>query len=42
MSLVAEEVIEGLRGQVAADYDEGTGSVAQIYVCRAKDGISKL
>jgi len=42
VSLVTEEVIEDFRGQVAADYEEATGIVPQIYVCRAEDGVSKL
>ena len=42
VSLVAEGAIEDFRGQVAADYEEATGIVPQIYVCRAEDGVSKL
>ncbi len=42
VSLVAEEAIEGFRDQVAAAYEEATGIVPQIYVCRAEDGVSKL
>ena len=42
VSLATEEVIEDFRGQVAVDYEEATGIVPQIYVCRAEDGVSKL
>jgi galactokinase len=42
VSLVAEEAIEDFRLQVAATYQEATGIVPQIYVCRAEDGVSKL
>jgi len=42
VSLVAEEAIEDFRSQVATAYEEATGIVPQIYVCRAEDGVSKL
>jgi len=42
VSLVAEEAIEDFRLQVATAYQEATGIVPQIYVCRAEDGVSKL
>ena len=42
VSLVTEEVIEDFRGQVAADYEEATGIVPQIYVCRAEDGVAEV
>ncbi len=41
VSLVAEGAIEDFRAQVAAVYEEATGIVPQIYVCRAEDGVSK-
>ncbi len=42
VSLVAEEAAEDFRARVAAAYEEATGIVPQIYVCRAEDGVSKL
>ena len=42
VSLVAEEAIENFRAQVAAAYEEATGIVPHIYVCRAEDGVSEL
>ncbi|MBM4464852.1 MAG: galactokinase [Chloroflexi bacterium] len=42
VSLVAEGAIEDFRAQLAAAYEEATGIVPQIYVCRAEDGVSKL
>jgi len=42
VSLVAEEAIEDFRGQVAAAYEEATGIVPQIYVCRAEDGVAEV
>ena len=42
VSLMAEEALDDFRGQVAATYEEATGTVPQIYVCRAEDGVSKL
>ena len=42
VSLVAEEATEDFRARVAAAYEEATGIVPQIYVCRAEDGVSKL
>ena len=42
VSLVAEEAIEDFRVRVTAAYEEATGVVPQIYVCRAEDGVSKL
>jgi galactokinase len=42
VSLVAEEAVGDFRTQVAATYEETTGIVPQIYVCRAEDGVSKL
>jgi galactokinase len=39
---MAEEALDDFRGQVAATYEEATGTVPQIYVCRAEDGVSKL
>ncbi len=42
VSLVAEGAIEDFRGQVAADYEEVTGIVPQIYVCRAEDGVAEV
>jgi len=42
VSLMAEEALDDFRGQVAATYEEATGIVPQIYVCRAEDGVSKL
>jgi galactokinase len=42
VSLVAEEAVEDFRARVAAAYEEATGVVPQIYVCRAEDGVSKL
>ena len=40
VSLVAEEAIEDFQIQVAAAYEESTGIVPQIYVCRAEDGVA--
>jgi len=40
VSLVAEEAIEDFQIQVAAAYEEATGIVPQIYVCRAEDGVA--
>jgi galactokinase len=42
VSLVANEAIEDFRGQVAAVYEEATGIVPQIYVCRAEDGVAEV
>ena len=42
VSLVAEEAIEDFRAQVAAAYEEATGIVPQIYVCRAEDGVAEV
>ena len=42
VSLVAEEAIEDFRGQVTAAYEEATGIVPQIYVCRAEDGVGQV
>ena len=42
VSLVAEGAIEDFRVRVTAAYEEATGVVPQIYVCRAEDGVSKL
>ncbi len=42
VSLVTEEVIEDFRGQVATGYEEATGIVPQIYVCRAEDGVAEV
>ena len=42
VSLVANEAIENFRGQVAAVYEEATGIVPQIYVCRAEDGVAEV
>jgi len=42
VSLVAEEAIEDFRAQVAAAYEEATGIVPQIYVCRAEDGAAEV
>lgn len=40
VSLVAEEAIGDFRARVAAAYEEATGIVPQIYVCRAEDGVA--
>jgi len=40
VSLVGEEAIEDFQIQVAAAYEEATGIVPQIYVCRAEDGVA--
>ncbi len=40
VSLVAEEAIGDFRGRVATAYEEATGIVPQIYVCRAEDGVA--
>ncbi|MGA9347835.1 MAG: galactokinase [Anaerolineae bacterium] len=42
VSLVAEGAIEDFRAQVAATYEEATGIVPQIYVCRAEDGVGEV
>jgi galactokinase len=42
VSLVAEGGVEDFRAQVAAAYQEATGIIPHIYVCRAEDGVSKL
>ena len=42
VSLVANEAIEDFRAQVAAVYEEATGIVPQIYVCRAEDGVAEV
>jgi galactokinase len=42
VSLVAEEAIEDFRAQVATTYEEATGIVPQIYVCRAEDGVGEV
>jgi galactokinase len=42
VSLVAEEAIEDFRAQVAVGYEEATGIVPQIYVCRAEDGVAEV
>jgi len=40
VSLVAKEAVEDFRAQVSAAYEEASGIVPQIYVCRAEDGVS--
>jgi galactokinase len=42
VSLVVEEAIDDFRSQVAAAYEEATGIVPQIYVCRAEDGVGEV
>jgi galactokinase len=42
VSLVAEGAVEDFRNQVAAGYEEATGIVPQIYVCRAEDGVGEV
>ncbi|MFQ5812858.1 MAG: galactokinase [Anaerolineae bacterium] len=42
VSLVAEGAVEDFQSQVSAAYEDATGIVPQIYVCRAEDGVSKL
>ena len=42
VSLVAEEAIGDFRGQAAAVYEDATGIVPQIYVCRAEDGVAEM
>ena len=42
VSLVANEAVEDFRSQVAADYEEATGIVPQIHVCRVEDGVAEV
>jgi galactokinase len=42
VSLVDKEAIGDFRAQVAADYEEATGTAPQIYVCRAEDGVGEV
>jgi len=42
VSLVAEEAVEDFRARVAAAYEEATGIVPQIYVCRAEGGVAEV
>jgi galactokinase len=42
VSLVAEKAVEGFLAQVAAGYEEATGIVPQIYVCRAEHGVGEV
>ena len=42
VSLVAEEAVEDFQAQLAATYEEATGIIPQIYVCRAEDGVREV
>ena len=42
VSLMAEEAIEDFRARVSAAYEEATGIVPQIYVCRAEYGVAEV